>query len=110
MAGFKGDPINVSLWFNYFSFDVMGELAFAHSFDMLETGQRHDALEMLEKGQKPLGFLGMLPWLFNFLTKVPGVSADFKRWLAYCENLIMERQKVRLTPFPPSCTDPARSK
>jgi cytochrome P450 family 628 len=97
VAGFESTPINVSKWFNYFSFDVMGELAFAHSFDLLETGKRHEVLDMLEKGQMPLGFLGMLPWLFNFLSKVPGVSADYNRWLAYCENLIMERQKVSLT-------------
>lgn len=99
-----GKPMNVSKWLNYFSFDVMGELAFAHSFDMLQTGERHEVLDMLEKGQQPLGFLGMLPWLFNFVSKIPGAADDYNKWLAYCENLIIERQKVCITSSPPEMT------
>jgi hypothetical protein len=31
--------MNASRWFNYFSFDMMGDMAFGKSFDMLKTGE-----------------------------------------------------------------------
>lgn len=32
--------VNVSAWFYWFTFDVMGEFAFARSFNMLESSPR----------------------------------------------------------------------
>ena len=37
----KGSPINMSDWFNFYSFDVMGDLAFGKSFNMLRDGVKH---------------------------------------------------------------------
>ena len=37
---FSGKPIDASLWLNFYSFDVMGDLAFGQSFDMLRSGER----------------------------------------------------------------------
>lgn len=36
-----GRPINVTDWFNFYSFDVMGDLAFGKSFNMLKDGVKH---------------------------------------------------------------------
>jgi hypothetical protein len=35
----SGESMNASRWFNYFSFDMMGDMAFGKSFDMLKTGK-----------------------------------------------------------------------
>jgi tryprostatin B 6-hydroxylase len=35
----SGEVMNASRWFNYFSFDMMGDMAFGKSFDMLKTGE-----------------------------------------------------------------------
>lgn len=40
MKGFSGKPFNASLWLNFYSFDVMGDLAFGQSFDMLRSGEK----------------------------------------------------------------------
>jgi cytochrome P450 len=37
----SGRPINVTDWFNFYSFDVMGDLAFGKSFNMLKDGVKH---------------------------------------------------------------------
>lgn len=38
-AAETGETINLKAWVSYFVIDVLGELAFAESFDMLEKGQ-----------------------------------------------------------------------
>jgi hypothetical protein len=40
LQAFTGKPLNASIWLNYYSFDVMGDLAFGKSFDMLRSGER----------------------------------------------------------------------
>jgi tryprostatin B 6-hydroxylase len=34
------EPMNVSRWMNFFAFDMMGDMAFGKSFDMLKTGEK----------------------------------------------------------------------
>jgi hypothetical protein len=36
----SGQEVDASLWFNFYSFDVMGDLAFGSSFDMLTSGKK----------------------------------------------------------------------
>jgi hypothetical protein len=36
----SGQEIDASLWFNFYSFDVMGDLAFGRTFDMLASGKK----------------------------------------------------------------------
>ena len=36
---FAGKPMNLSAWFNYWSFDVMGDFAFGKNFNMIKTGK-----------------------------------------------------------------------
>jgi hypothetical protein len=34
-----GKAINACKWFNFFSFDIMGDMAFGESFDMVASGK-----------------------------------------------------------------------
>ena len=43
----NGQAVNASEVFNQYSFDVMGDLAFGRSFDMLESGETHWAIRLL---------------------------------------------------------------
>ena len=101
MAGSVGKATNVSLWFNYYSFDVMGDLTFGHSFDMLKTGKEHFLLSLLENGQKALGIIGPLPWLFIILTKIPFISAEIKTFQEWCESQMLGRKKVSIPAWQP---------
>lgn len=40
LDAFEGKPVNVTHWFNAYAFDVIGDLAFGKSFDMLKTGEK----------------------------------------------------------------------
>ncbi|PVH72767.1 cytochrome P450 [Cadophora sp. DSE1049] len=96
LKSFGGKPLNSSLWFNYYSFDVMGELAFGQSFDMLKTGEKHNAIKLLHEGQRPLGIFSPMPWLMMIMMRIPGAGAGYNRWLAYCEEHAEKRKAMKM--------------
>jgi len=86
-------PMNVSKWFNYYSFDVMGDLAFGKSFDMLKNDQEHWAVALMNTGLEALSFLFPI-WLFRVLISVPGLLRDHARIVEYCNTQLDNRMKV----------------
>src|SRR5277367_852557 len=86
---------NATEWMAFFGFDVMGDLAFGRSFDMLESGKKHFALKLMAEGQAGLGFLGPLPWATPILIRIPGLMKNFNRWVSWSEAQVRERQKVK---------------
>jgi hypothetical protein len=36
-----GKPMNMAKWFNFYSFDATGDLAFGKSYKMLKSGVEH---------------------------------------------------------------------
>ena len=88
--------VNVSRWFNYYSFDVMGALAFGKSFNMLSTGSNHWAIELLNKSQKYFGSVAHDPWVLILLRTVPGLSASYQKFVSFCEQQIDQRSEMEL--------------
>lgn len=79
----QGRAVDVRNWFNLFSFDVMAMLAFGKDYGMLEKGEKHWALELLDEGMQPLAFF--LPtWFFRFLTAIPGLAAGYHNFIQFC--------------------------
>ena len=93
----KSQAINVSLWFYWFTFDVMGIFAFARSFDMLQKEEWHVSVVMLRKATRLLGPLSPVPWLaqigFN-ISPWLWVVRDWLAMLAWCRDRMSERLKV----------------
>jgi len=87
----KGEPINVTRWFNYYSFDVMGDLAFGKSFEMLEKGE-HWAIQLLNAGLEPLAFAFPV-WFFRVLTAIPGLARDWWKFIDFCAHSMEQRLK-----------------
>jgi cytochrome P450 len=90
----KGENINVSRWFNYLSFDVMGDVGFGKSFGMLEKGEKTEVLRKLADGQKGLGVFGVVPWLFMILTKIPAIRQEHDVFVEWCSRRILDRAEV----------------
>ncbi|EXJ71388.1 uncharacterized protein A1O5_05195 [Cladophialophora psammophila CBS 110553] len=91
IAARTGQPLNVAQWFNYYSFDVMGDLAYGKSFDMLETGGGHWAIDLLNDGIYYMGTVGQAIWAVILFTHVPILNRNFRRFLAFCEKMIDDR-------------------
>ena len=83
IAKHKKEPVNVTKWFNLFSFDAMGLLAFGRDYGMLDKGEKPHELEMLDEGMQPLAY--RLPsWFFRMLTQIPGLSAGYQKFVNFC--------------------------
>ncbi|KAL8947425.1 MAG: hypothetical protein Q9222_006293 [Ikaeria aurantiellina] len=93
----QGQAVNVSAWFYWFTFDVMGEFAFAKSFGMLESEKWHFAVTMLRKAMRLLGPLSPVPWLAQVgFSLLPWfwVIADWFAMLAWCRQRMEERIQI----------------
>ncbi|RBR01496.1 hypothetical protein FVER53590_05671 [Fusarium verticillioides] len=92
----QGTPIDASSWFNFYSFDVMGDLAFGRSFDMLKNGTSHPFMELVHSNMLMAGSLTHLPWIFPLLKRIPVLNRknlEFQGWL---KQQVDWRQKNKL--------------
>ncbi|CZR64603.1 related to pisatin demethylase cytochrome P450 [Phialocephala subalpina] len=88
----SGEPVDGSLWMNFYAFDVMGDIAFGKTFDMLATGEKHHGLTALQDGMAPLGLATPFPWaipIFQALPQPPGID----HWINFCDKQILARKK-----------------
>ena len=90
---FDGQPVNVSKWFKFYTFDIMGDLAYGKSFKMLETSEEHWAIKLLNEGIEPLSWMCPM-WFFRLMTTIPGLMGDWWRCIGYCSQRLDERMNV----------------
>lgn len=80
-----GQGVNAAKWFNFYSFDVMGDLAFSKDFGMLRSGEQHFAVKLLDDALGVQGF--KLPtWIFRMLIAIPGLTEKYWRFIQYCDE------------------------
>ena len=89
--------MNATAWFNYWSFDVMGDFAFGKSFNMLKTGKHHFAIDWLEKSMFLLGLCSPIPWAMPVGAIAPFVGTCFRRFIRWCNEQVDERRDIKTT-------------
>lgn len=94
IASFGDQRVNVTQWFNRYSFDVMGDLAFGTSFEMLESAEEHWAIKLLNEGIDPLGFF-FPTWFFRTVITIPKLMDNWWKFIDYCSQMLDKRMKVR---------------
>lgn len=85
-----GQALDASQWFSLYGFDVMGDLSFGKSFDSIESGKTHWAIELLNEGMKFAG-RSFPEWFFRVLTAIPGAAKDFFRFNTFCDQRLDDR-------------------
>ena len=81
----KNGTIDMRKWFNLYSFDVMGQLAFGKDYNMLDSGERHWALDLLVQGMEAAP--PRLPgWLFRILISIPFAAQGYFKFLRFCRD------------------------
>lgn len=63
---------------------------------MLNSGQQHWCLNLLYKGQAPLGILQTVPWMFIILARLPGVGTEFRKFIRWCSEQVDKRKQMTL--------------
>ena len=99
IATTAGNPINITRWFYFLAFDVMGDFAFEKSFDMLESKQWHYAVLLLRRALGLLGPMSSVPWLVQLafsLNFIP-VIRDWNRMLGWCADRMAEQVEARVS-------------
>ncbi|KAE8375424.1 cytochrome P450 [Aspergillus bertholletiae] len=88
-----GNPMDMAKWFNYYSFDVMGDLSFGKPFDMLVGGQDTYFSKQVHADMKSVGLFSHLTWLFPFFKRIPILNAEFIKFWNWIEGRVEERIK-----------------
>ncbi|CAI6337129.1 unnamed protein product [Periconia digitata] len=94
-AARDGEVVRFSECLNWFSFDVMGEFAFAQSFHMLQNQQWHHAVTLIREASKMLGIFNPAPWLTQIGFHIGGNwlhgVRDWNEGLGWCRIRMAER-------------------
>ncbi|RAK89618.1 cytochrome P450 [Aspergillus costaricaensis CBS 115574] len=70
-----GKPLNITKWFELYSYDFMGDLTLGKSFGMLEAQKDHWAIHLLKQAMIPLG-LYLPTWFFRVTPpEIPDVAS-----------------------------------
>jgi cytochrome P450 len=78
----------------YFGFDVMGDLSFGKSFDMLKTGESHFVVKLLKGAMFPLGWMTPAPWIIPLLLNTVG-AGPMSTFITWSEEQIENRKKMK---------------
>ena len=90
-----GQSVRVDDWFHFFSFDVMGDLALAKSYNMLIDEKWHYSIILMHQFMSYLGPFSAVPWLCRLGLGLPRVASGWKRFVQYCKERLVERLQVR---------------
>ncbi|KAL6250930.1 hypothetical protein RBB50_001138 [Rhinocladiella similis] len=90
----SGNPVDaskISLWYTW---DIMGMLAFSRSFNNIESGKSHPLLDLMHTELKPLAFLSPIPWLAYLLNRLPPSLSPVNAFFVYCASCVKERRSI----------------
>ncbi|KAJ0280391.1 hypothetical protein COL940_006213 [Colletotrichum noveboracense] len=87
----RGKPFNIADWFNFYSFDVMGDLAFGKTFGMLKEGIKHYFMTSLHTDMQAIGSFSHMLWLFPIFKNTPILNANNKRFWKFVTSQVDER-------------------
>jgi len=85
----KVEPMNASIWFTFFSFDVMAACGYTGNTGRVQAGTGDDALVYLSEGLDSLGSM-YSPWYARFMLSVP-VNASSEAFTKYTQKLLAQR-------------------
>ena len=88
------EPVNVTVFFEYFGFDVMGDVGYNKSFGMLESQKSHYAIETFKGGTIVLGTLSPIPWLIHTLFSLPFLAKGWEMYSTWAHEELQNRIKV----------------
>ncbi|KAK2769915.1 cytochrome p450 [Colletotrichum kahawae] len=86
-----GTRFNASLWFNFYSFDVMGEFSLGHGFRMLEDGVAHFYMDGLHNETMAVGRFTHAMWALPLYRKMSLWNAELRRFKGWISQQVQQR-------------------
>ena len=89
---FSGKPMNVTKWFGFWGMDMMCDIVFNGSFNMLESGETHWALKVLGDGLHLQGF-ALPPWLYRVFATMPSAGSGNRGLAQFAATQLKNRMR-----------------
>ncbi|KAH7382175.1 cytochrome P450 [Pyrenochaeta sp. MPI-SDFR-AT-0127] len=86
-------PLDISTWSFFYSFDVMGDLGFGKPFTNMETGEEHPGIRAMHDHMWILGVVQAIPWLPVLVSAIPGANVGLEEFFGICENVLEQKKK-----------------
>ncbi|RYP52438.1 hypothetical protein DL768_002404 [Monosporascus sp. mg162] len=90
-----GQPVNVTDWFNFYAFDVMGSLSYSESYGMLQRGEKHPFITTLHGSLKAIGLFSHLDWLFPIAKATPILNREYTAFWSFVKDQAEKRIKAK---------------
>ncbi len=96
LAKSEGTTLDMAKWFNFYSFDVMGDLAFGKPFDMIKDGIVHDYMAVVHTNMLAIGAFSHLIWMFPIIKAIPGLNRHNEKFQKWLYEHVRQRREVSL--------------
>ncbi|KAF2802071.1 cytochrome P450 [Mytilinidion resinicola] len=67
----KEGVVDLGLYLSFFTFDIMGDLGFGKSFEMLKHGKEHDYMTIVQGFAVFGGMISTIPWIATTFAYIP---------------------------------------
>ncbi|KAJ7476693.1 cytochrome P450 [Mycena latifolia] len=92
--GDQDGTIDLVAWFNVFSLDLMGDLAFGGGFELLQAGKDATGVGARIRGfTTATSLLGQIPWIGPILHLSPQVERIVQRFHEFAQGLALQRME-----------------
>lgn len=88
--------VRLRTWFSLYSFDVIGDVGFSHSFSMMEAGKENDAIKQLHDSMSLLSIFNHISWALNLIPRMKVGAKLLIDHMEWATRSLAERMRVRL--------------
>lgn len=85
--------LNMTQWFDFFVFDIMEDLAFNKSSNMLVSGHESYIFNTIRTDMYNIALFAHLPWLLPFLKRTPLLNRNYLAFWTWIQAQIDERAR-----------------
>jgi hypothetical protein len=89
-------PVNLRDWFNYYTFDIIGNLAFGSDFGGLESEKDHPWVGAVSKNMREFAFMQVLMYLGLQQVVYTLANSSILRGKVLHEHLTREKVEARM--------------
>ncbi|KAF7322339.1 hypothetical protein HMN09_00011600 [Mycena chlorophos] len=87
-------PLDIVLWFDLFSLDLMGDISFGGGFELMKEGRDKDLIGSRIRGySKASNLSGKIPWIIPTLYLLPFVGKMIQEFNDFGQRLALQRMK-----------------
>jgi cytochrome P450 len=86
--------VRISDWMNFYSFDVMGDVGFNRSFDMVENGEEADVIKLLHESTGVLSIFAHIGWALKLVSRTSAGAKPLVEHVKWSADVLKGRVKV----------------